>query len=532
MSVRQTCLALGLIALLFPGIAHAAGSEAPARPNILFIMSDDHTKRAISAYGVDLAETPNIDRIANEGVLFRNAFVTNSICSPSRAVMLTGKFSHFNGVRDNGQPFDGSQPTWPKMLRALGYQTSIIGKWHLKSEPVGFDEWQVLIGQGEYYSPRFKNKDGIDQYDGAYVTDKITDIAIATLEARDKSRPFMMLYHHKAPHRNWMPRADDLDRAEASQFPLPPDFFDTFERRPAAKEADMLIADMFLSYDMKLQPGEYDTETGSGGAHHLPNRAELGESVWAQDYARLTPDQKEKWDAYYSAVNAEYQAVKDDPAALARWKYQRYLSDYMGTVKALDDNIGRMLDYLDANGLSENTIVVYTSDQGFYLGEHGWYDKRFMYEQSMSTPLALRYPAAVAPGQTVDALVQNIDLAPTFLDYAGAAVPQEMQGYSLAPLTAADTVNQGPWRTGLFYHYYGEPGGWHNVPEHYGIRTRRHKLIHFKGEHDHWEMYDLETDPRELKNLYGLAEHADLQADLHEQLEALRVHYGDPHAGH
>ncbi len=490
-------------------------------------MADDHAERAISAYGRDLLETPNIDRIANEGILFRNAFVTNSICSPSRAVLLTGKFGHLNGVRDNGQAFDGAQPTFPKMLQEAGYQTSVIGKWHLKSEPVGFDKWQVLIGQGEYYSPRFLGKDGITRHDGAYVTDKITDIAIDVLERRDRSKPFMMLYHHKAPHRNWMPRVKDLYLETVADIPLPSDFEDNYEERSAAREADMLIADMFLSFDMKLQPGEYETETGTGGARGNEQGIQQAVDAWVASYSRMTPEQKLKWDSFYSSTNAHYQEVKNDPKALARWKYQRYLHDYIQTAHALDDNIGRMLNYLDENGLSKNTIVVYTSDQGFYLGEHGWYDKRFMYEQSMRTPLMLRYPAEVSAGQEVEKLVQNLDFAPTLLEFAGVTGPTDMQGMSLVPLSTAES-NDIPWRNGLYYHFYGSPTSWHQVRTHYGIRTDRYKLIHFKDDLDHWELYDLLTDPGEKDNLYGKVEFTTLQADLHKELDKLRKQYAVP----
>ncbi len=510
-----------------------AGSEAAemqatpegqhARPNILFIMSDDHALRAISAYGNSLIGTPNIDRIAKEGILFRNAFVTNSLCAPSRAVLLTGKFSHLNGLRDNGDTFNGHQQTLPKLLRQAGYETAVIGKWHLKSDPVGFDTWKVLIGQGEYYSPRFKSANGVTQYDGDYVTDKITDLAIDTLEGRDKSKPFMMLYHHKAPHRNWMPPVEGLDLDAVAKVEPPETFDDTFEGRPAAAQADASVKDMFLSYDMKLQPGAFDNETGTGGGRDQAGSLALATEAWRADYARLTPEQREKWDAFYDVINAEYQAVKDDPAALARWKFQRYMQDYMAVVRSLDDNVGRILDYLDETGLAENTIVVYTSDQGFYLGEHGWYDKRFMYEESMRTPLAIRYPAYVEAGREVRELVQNIDYAPTFLDFAGVEVPQDMQGASIRGLMAGQQA--GAWREGVYYHYYAFPA-WHSVRRHYGVRTNRYKLIHFYGDIDHWELFDLEADPTEQHNLYGDPSYADVQIRLRQQLTALRHQYG------
>ena len=372
-----------------PSQALDAVSDPPVpRPNILLIMSDDHAQRAISAYGADLAATPNLDRIASEGAIFRNSFVTNSICTPSRAVLLTGKFSHRNGVRGNGDVFDGHQATLPRILQQQGYETAVVGKWHLGSEPVGFDHWQVLTGQGDYYSPRFRASEGEVQYDGSYVTDKVTDLALEFLQNRDRKKPFMMLYHHKAPHRNWMPPVDELDPGNIVHVPLPDNFDDDYAGRPAAREADMRIADMFLSYDLKLRPDDYDTEAGTGGGRGQEGAATEALAAWHDAYARMTPAQQAAWDRFYDRVNAHYLQVKSDPGALARWMYQRYLHDYLATVRSVDGNIGRVLDYLDTESLYENTIVIYTSDQGFYLGEHGWYDKRFMYEESMRTPAA------------------------------------------------------------------------------------------------------------------------------------------------
>ena len=501
----------------------SVGAEA-GRPNIIFIMSDDHAQRAISAYGDSLIATPHIDRIANEGVLFEKAFVTNSICAPSRATLLTGKFSHMNGLRDNRDEFNGHQPSFPQMLQKQGYQTAVVGKWHLKTEPVGFDFWQILIGQGEYYSPRFRTPNGIVQHDGAYVTEKVTDIALEFLQNRDKNKPFMMLYHHKAPHRNWMPPVDDLDPDNIQHIPVPDSFSDDYAGRPAAEEADMRIADLFLSWDMKLQPGQYEQESGTGGGRGRDEAVLEATDGWNNAYARMTSEQKSKWDAFYDLVNAQYQKVKNDPQKLAHWKYQRYLHDYLATVRSVDDNIGRVLDYLDAEGLADNTLVVYTSDQGFYLGEHGWYDKRFMYEESMGTPLMMRYPAAVEPGQKIQQLVQNLDFAPTFLDFAGADIPKDMQGLSLKPMMTG--TQKGGWRDGLYYHYYEYPHGWHRVNQHYGVRTKTHKLIYFYGK-DHWELYDLQNDPGELNNRYNDPDYADVQARLHQQLQQLRQNYGD-----
>lgn len=512
-------------------------AEPDSRPNILVIMADDHAKRALSAYGQDLMATPHIDRLADEGVLFRNAFVTNAICSPSRAVLLTGKFSHLNGVFNNGQAFDGQQQSLPGLLRQAGYSTAVVGKWHLKSEPVAFDHWEVLIGQGEYYSPRFKTRDGIVEYPGAYATDKITDLAIDALAQRDTSKPFLLLYQHKAPHRNWMPPLEALDPEHIPQIPMPADFDDDYGGRRAAAASDMRVADMFLSFDMKMQPGGYLRETGTGGARGNPQGVAMALEAWRAAYDGLTDDQKLQWDAYYAVANAEFDAVKDDPDALARWKYQRYLNDYIATTRALDKNVGRMLTYLDDSGLTGNTIVIYTSDQGFFLGEHGWYDKRFMYEPAMQMPLLLRYPAAVAARQEVVELVQNLDFAPTLLEFAGVAVPDDMQGLSLAPLVVSSGDDEGleesrqrGWRDSLYYHFYGEPNAWHRVRTHYGIRTERYKLIHFQaddGDSD-WELYDLRDDSGELNNLYGKPGYGEIQENLHARLHALREQYRVP----
>ena len=488
-------------------------------------MADDHAVKAISSYSADLIDTPNIDRLAREGARFQNAFVTNSICSPSRAVLLTGKHSHINGLRDNRDIFDGSQVTFPKLLQESGYQTAIVGKWHLKSDPTGFDFWQILIDQGEYYSPQFRSSEGTTQYDGAYVTDKITDIALSFLESRDSTKPFALLYHHKAPHRNWMPAPKFLDEAYEREFPLPESFDDDYEGRPAAAAQDMKVADMFLSWDMKLPIANVEDETESGGGRGRSTAATEAVDGWKAAFERLSSDQKVVWESYLERVNANYEMVKNDAGELARWKYQRYMNDYLGTIRSIDENIGRVLDYLDQNGLSENTIVVYTSDQGFYLGEHGWYDKRFMYEESMRTPLLIRFPEEIRAGLIVQKLVQNLDFAPTLLDLTTGIVPADMQGLSLRPLL--DEAAQAKWRTSLYYHYYEYPHGWHSVHPHYGVRTERYKLIHFYGEMDHWELYDLMEDPDELDNLYDDSEYAAVRTDLQDELRKLRLEYND-----
>jgi len=510
-----------------------------ARPNIVFIMSDDHSERAISAYGSKLIDTPNIDRIANEGVRFNNSFVANSICGPSRAVMLTGKHSHINGFTDNHSSFDGNQPTYPQYLQKSGYQTAVVGKWHLHSDPVGFDYWEILRGQGHYYSPEFitnkpnditvvneiKDKQGKvikseyeNTYLGAYATIKTGDLALEFLENRDKSKPFAMIYNHKAPHRNWMPNVDDLGVIDTSKLQVPDNFFDDYKTRPAAQLQELEINDMYLSYDLKLTEADY---TGD-----LADISQGWGKQWQALYDRMTTKQKSKWDAYYQELNKEYQNVKGDAKALLVWKYRRYMHDYLSSIYAMDKDIGRVLDYLDEQGLAENTIVVYTSDQGFYIGEHGWFDKRFMYEESMRTPLVVRYPAKIKAKQVVNDMVQNLDYAPTFLDFAGIDIPEEIQGISLKDLL----VEQEPIaRDALYYHYYEGIEKEHKVAKHEGIRTNTHKLIHFKDVGiDYFELYDIAADPSEMNNLYGTEAVSEIQDELHSQLVKVKEKYQAP----
>lgn len=489
-----------------------------SKPNIILILTDDHAYQAIGAYGSKLMETPNIDRLANEGMLFTKGYVTNSICSPSRAVALTGKFSHLNGVRDNLDVFDSSQVTFPKILQQQGYQTAIVGKWHLKSEPTGFDYWKVLLDQGHYYDPEFKTPDGIVIEDG-YVTDITTDLALNYLDSlRDKEKPFMLMYNHKAPHREWWPSMEDLEAFKKSDIPSPATLYDTYVNRGnAAKEAEMRINDhMALSMDNKIRPELLKT---------MKLEEFLGwyETSYLERYNRLNNEEKQKWDAVYGPINEDFKKNKPQGKALTYWKYQRYMQDYLASLKSVDKNIGRLLDYLEQNNLVENTIVVYTSDQGFYLGEHGWFDKRFMYEPSFRTPLIIKYPELIKAGSINKSLVQNIDFAPTFLELSGAVIPKDMQGESLLPLFSNDNSN---WRDELYYHYYEYPGI-HMVKRHYGIRTERYKLIHFYYDIDEWEMYDLIEDPEELNNLYDNTNYKHIQQKLHTQLENLRIRYRD-----
>lgn len=488
--------------------------------NIIFIMADDHAEKAISAYGSNLLHTPHIDRIANEGVLFTNSFVTNSICAPSRAVLLTGKYSHFNGLRDNRDEFDGSQLTFPKILQGAGYQTAIVGKWHLKTEPTGFDHWNILIGQGEYYNPKMVANGDTMLHEG-YTTDLITDFALDYLDDRDTTRPFCMLYHHKAPHRNWMPKPEHFNLFDGKEIPLPETFWDNYEGRTAAMEQEMRIEHMFMGTDMKLKPEDFGgTDPGTGGGGGL---FDMTKSWTDNSYGRLTPEQKAVWDANYDKIRANYNKKKPTGKDLIEWKYQRYMKDYLASVKAVDDNVGRVLDYLDEHGLAENTLVIYTSDQGFYLGEHGWYDKRFMYEESLSMPLVARLPGTIPAGQVNKDIVLNLDFAPTLLDYAGLTPHKSFQGSSLRPLMEDQTPET--WRKSMYYHYYEYPHGWHSVKKHYGVRTDRYKLIHFYDDIDEWELYDLQTDPNEVNNIIGDSEHADLIIELKAEIEKLRKQY-------
>ena len=493
-------------------------------PNILFIMSDDHAYQAISAFGSKLIRTPNIDRIAEEGVLFRNSFVTNSICAPSRAVLLTGKYSHLNGLRDNRDSFDGDQMSFPKILQENNYYTGMVGKWHLKTAPTGFHYWNVLVDQGEYYNPRLIENGDTNIHTG-YTTNIITDILLESIENRDSTKPFCFLYHHKAPHRNWMPDTRHLYLYENEDLPIPETFYDTYETRSAAsREQDMRIEDMFISSDLKLQPGYYEEETGTGGGG--PGASLSEERIWKLNYDRLTEEQRALWDAHYNRINQDFKERQPEGNELLEWKYQRYIKDYLRCVASIDENIGRVLDYLDQEGLSENTIVIYTSDQGFYLGEHGWYDKRFMYEESLRMPLVMRFPKEVPPGLKLDHMVLNLDFAPTILDYARVEIPVDMQGASLRPMSSGDPVSD--WRESIYYHYYEYPHGWHKVKRHYGVRTDKYKLIHFYHDIDAWELFDLQADPNELNNVVDDTAYRDIREQLEMELDQLRTYYQVP----
>jgi arylsulfatase A-like enzyme len=490
----------------------------PQPPNIVFIISDDHAYQALSAYDDKLIQTPHIDRLAKEGMLFQRAFVSNSICSPSRAVALTGKFSHLNSVRDNLDVFDTTQVTFPRLLQGAGYETAIYGKWHLKSAPKGFDHWEVLPDQGHYYHPEFRTPTGEVKANG-YVTDVITDKAITYLDSlRNTDKPFLLMYNHKAPHRQWWPAMEDLQAFKDQKIPVPATLFDEYaSKSKASKEAEMRIGEhMALTMDTKIAPEvleQLDYEEFMGWYA----------SSYTERFNRLSPDEQAAWQEVYGPINANFQKNTPKGKALTLWKYQRYMEDYLGVIKSVDRNIGRVLDYLDQAGLTENTVVIYTSDQGFYLGEHGWFDKRFMYEESFRTPLLIRFPREIQPGSLNGDLVQNIDFAPTVLDLAGVEIPGDMQGKSLTPLFGGNTVD---WRDALYYHYYEFPGI-HMVKRHYGVRTDRYKLIRFYYDIEAWEMYDLEQDPQELNNIYNDPAYAEVQTQLHERLQDLRVQYKD-----
>jgi arylsulfatase A-like enzyme len=505
--------------LLIRGTAGTeAGGKSVDRPNIIVIMADDHAQKAISSYSHELIQTPNIDRIAEEGIRFTNSFVTNSICAPSRATLLTGSYSHVNGVDDNGDSFDSSLTTFPKLLRQAGYQTAMIGKWHLKSVPSGFDRWAVLVDQGEYFNPRFIVPGDTIRRTG-YATTLITDLAIETLAERDTGRPICLLYFHKAPHRNWMPDTGYLDLFSEKKFPVPPTFHDDYRTRSAAaREQDMRVEDMYDTYDLKIDPSVSPGGNSGGNARFDATRQ------WEKDLEGLTGVQRTAILSHYARENASFQRGFPSDSARAEWKYQRYIKDYLRCIASLDDNIGRLLHYLDVSGLSRNTVVLYTSDQGFYLGEHGWYDKRFMYEESMRTPLLIRYPREIGNGVVSVSMVLNLDLAPTILDLCGVAVPSTMQGRSLRSLFHGTQPDD--WRTSVYYHYSEYPA-WHMVKRHYGIRTGQYKLIHFYYDIDAWELYDLAADPHELRNVYDSPEYREKQEDLLNQLVGLQQTFGD-----
>jgi arylsulfatase A-like enzyme len=494
--ISTACLA----AIVAGSTAAEAGAADPARPNIVFIFSDDHAYQAISAYHDPrkLNSTPNIDRLAKEGMRFDRCLVPNSICGPSRATVLTGKYSHRNGFYNNtNSRFDGSQTTFPKLLQGAGYQTAMIGKWHLVSDPTGFNYWEILPGQGVYYNPVMIRNGERVKHEG-YVTDIITDRSLNWLRNRDKSKPFLLMCQHKAPHREWEPNLKYLGHDNDRQYPEPETLFDDYSGRGRAEhDQDMTLAKTMTAKDLKLVPPP-----------------------------QLTPEQLHAWKAYYDPRNEDFQKANLQGQDLVRWKYNRYLHDYLGCVASVDESVGRVLKYLDDEGLAENTLVVYTSDQGFYLGEHGWFDKRWIFEESLRTPLLVRWPGVVKPASVNADLVSNLDFAETFLDAAGVPVPSEMQGLSLLPLLKGRA--DGLWRQSFYYHYYEFPGP-HNVARHYGVVTERYKLVHFyEPKFDYWELFDLQADPREKTSVYDSKEYAAVRKELERELAHLRKNLNVP----
>lgn len=514
-------LAACTLTFVFFSCSSVEEEKRQAQPNILFIMSDDHAYQAISAYSDKLIQTPNIDRLADEGMLFTNACVTNSICAPSRATILTGKHTHINGKIDNSMPFDTNQITFPQLFQNAGYQTVMYGKLHFGNNPKGVDDFMILPGQGSYLNPRFITPNGDTTITG-YVTDIITDLTINWLDKkRDPEKPFLMMYLHKAPHRAWWPSPEKFKAFSQRTFPEPETLFDDYENRgTAAKTAEMSISDLLLSYDNKVLPEAIEE---IGLANDDPRNVSY---FMGSDYSRLNEQQKPLYQPILDSISNDFKTrwpTMSDREKMS-WQYQRYMQDYLASISSVDDNIGRVLDYLDESGLAENTMVVYTSDQGFYLGEHGWFDKRFIYDESFKTPLLIRWPNEIKPGITSDEMVQNLDFAQTFLEAAQIAAPGDMQGESLMPLLkgAADQWD----REAVYYHYYEYPGE-HAVKRHYGIVTRDYKLVHFYHDVDEWELYDRKKDPQEMKSVYNDPAYADVVARLHQELKDLRIKYKD-----
>ncbi len=482
---------------------------AQQRPNIIFIISDDHTSQAISAYGSKLAKTPSIDRIAREGAILYNNVVANSICGPSRATLLTGQFSHRNGYKFNEKIFDINQPVFTEELQKNGYQTAWIGKMHLGSLPHGFDYLNILPGHGSYYNSDFVDSNNKTTRRMGYVTDVVTSLSTEWLDHRDTSKPFFLVVGHKATHREWLPAAEDLGAYDAVTFPLPSTFYDNYEGRLAAQKQDMSIEKtMILDKDLKVH-------------------ADYNDKGPYSSYNRFTPEQKKPFYEYYeNKISKEFDEKKLSGKALVEWKYQRYMKDYLSVANSLDRNIGKLLDYLDKNGLAKNTVVVYTSDQGFYLGEHGWFDKRWIYEESLKTPFVIRYPGVIKPGSQVKQVVSNVDWAPTLLNLTGTRIPDYIQGESFLPLLKGEKK---AWRDQAYYHYYEYPLP-HHVSPHFGLRTKQYTLARFYGPDNFWELYDIQKDPQNLRNVYGQKGFETVTMGLKKQLREQIVKYKDEEA--
>lgn len=495
-------------------------SIADQKPNIVFIFSDDHAPHAIGAYNGWLKSvnpTPRIDELAKQGMLFEKSFCTNSICGPSRAVIMTGKHSHKNGFMNNGNTFNWNQQTFPKILRKAGYTTALYGKSHLKGNPKGFDDWKVLPGQGDYYNPDLITPKGRVRIDG-HCTDVVTDLAVEWLKTgRDKTKPFMLMVQHKAPHRNWMPALRHLPLYDDVKIPEPATLFDKWEdNAPPARHQELEIdRHMDINYDLFL-----DLTADYEGA---PSQKRQDRSAW-RNMKKMTKDQLSSWRAFYGPRDKAFHEANLSGKELVRWKFQRYAKNYLRCVRGVDDSVGKIQDTLKNLKLDDNTVVIYSSDQGFYIGDHGWYDKRWMYEESLMMPLIVKWPGVTKPDSRSVQMVQNLDYAQTFLEMAGAEIPSNMQGRSLVPILKNGKADD--WRKSIYYHYYEYPSV-HMIPRHYGIRTERYKLIHFYQFGNEWEMYDLKEDPDELTNIYGKADKKSLQKDLKEQLVAIRKFYDD-----
>lgn len=539
--------------------AQQKAAAATQRPNIVYIMCDDHAFQCISAYGSPiskLAPTPNIDRIAERGMRFDRAFVENSLSTPSRACLMTGLYSNQNGQRQLGEGIDTTRTFFTEQLQQAGYQTAVVGKWHMGCDPKGFDYYHIYNDQGQYYNPQYRGTDTDGKYivEEGYSTDLTTDHALSFIEHRDTNKPFCLLLHHKAPHRNWLANTKYFGMYDNVTFPMPETFYDDYETRGSAVRTQKMSVtkDMRWEQDFKV-PEMLDTANADSWDSYLSLMNEVN---------RMNPEQRIAWGKYYFPRNRRLLEARLTGKELDEWKYQNYIRDYMSVIKSVDESVGRVLDYLDSHGLTDNTIIVYTSDQGFYMGEHGWFDKRFMYEESLRTPLLIAYPGHIQPGTVCNKLVQNIDYAPTFLDLAGVSKPKELPGRSLTPIFKAGDKVKG-WRNSIYYHYYDYPT-YHMVRKHDGVRTDRYKLIHFYGEggldavkenkyqrqsgtREHGcmtyltslgyfepkdsavnynELYDLQADPHELNNLYGKPGYEKITKQLQKQLTDYRKSIG------
>ena len=510
---KTTTIAAVVLGALSLFSACTKKAQETEHPNIVFIMSDDHAFQAISAYSNKLIQTPNIDRIANQGARFDRCFVANSLCSPSRAVILTGQYSHRTGARDNSfsMRIDSGITTFPMLLQNAGYQTAIVGKWHLLNQPEGFDYASILIGQGNYYNPDFITN-GDTAREHGYATNVIMDKAMDWIaNGRDKNSPFCLMIHNKAPHRNWMPDTTDLHEF-SEDLPLPETYYDDYSGRGKAAHEQMMSIGKNMHPFSDLKYNAANPVTGEVVNDLL------------RELDRMDTAQRNTFLRFYAMEDAGVEPSKMTQKELFAWKYQRYIKDYLRCIRSIDRNVGRLLDYLSGEGLLDKTLIVYTSDQGMYLGEHGWFDKRFMYRESFRTPLLIRYPAGIKPGTVSSGMAMNLDFAPTFLDLAGVPKPDYMQGTSLVPLFSGETP--ATWRKSVYYQYFEYPG-WHAVKRHYGIRTQRYKLIHFYYDIDEWELYDLKQDPDEMMNVYNDPSYRQVRDSLTVQLRSLQQYYGD-----